>query len=99
MNLTKIKTYVGFAIKMGKALFGVDLIISTRRPMLIVLYDNGLSENSLSKLNSYLSKNNVISYKVAMEEVYPAKNCKAVGILDKNLALAIEKSIKESLND
>lgn len=97
MNLTKVKSYVGFAVKMGKAARGVDLIISSRCPMLVVLYDDSLSENSLSKLKNYLSKNNVVSYKVAMEEIYPAKNCKAVGIMDKNLALAIEKSIKESL--
>ncbi|HKL73836.1 MAG TPA: hypothetical protein VJ903_02975 [Clostridia bacterium] len=97
MSLTKVKSYVGFAIKMGKAVFGVDSIISMRRQPKIVLYDNSLSENSTSKLNNYLSKHKVYSKIIAMEEVYPDKNCKAVGILDANLASAIEKSIKESL--
>jgi hypothetical protein len=97
MSLVKVKSYVGFAVKMGKAALGVDTIISSRRPPMIVLYDDSLSENSVSKLNNYLSKYNVRIYKIAMEEVYPAKNCKAVGILDKNLAMAIDKSIKESL--
>lgn len=96
MSLTKIKSYVGFAIKSGKAVFGVDQIISLRRPPKIVLYDDSLSENSLSKLKNYLSKQNVNSCKIAMEEIYPDKNCKAVGILDESLASAIEKSIKES---
>ncbi|NLL56874.1 MAG: hypothetical protein GX242_06650 [Clostridiales bacterium] len=97
MNLSKIKSYVGFAIKMGKAVFGVDTITTLRRPPKIVLYDHSLSTNSEIKLTNYTARNNIVSYKVAMEEIYPEKNCKAIGILHKNLALAIDKSIKESL--
>lgn len=96
MSLTKVKSYLGFAIKSGKAVFGVDQIISLRRKPIIVLYDDSLSENSLSKLRNYMSKQNVNSYKIAIEEVYHNKNCKAIGILDESLASAIEKSIKES---
>ncbi len=95
-NLSKIKSYAGFEIKMGKAVFGVDLITASRRSPEVVLYDATLSENSKSKLMRYLTEHNKNGYMAAMEEIAPGRNCKALGIKDKNLATAIETAIKES---
>lgn len=96
MNIARIKTFLGFAIKSGKALFGVDMITSSRRAPYIVLIDKNLSQNSKAKLNIYLEKNGVRFYTIKMQDIYPDKNCKAVGIMDKNLANAIELEVKES---
>ena len=96
MNTAKVKSFIGFAIKAGKALFGVDLILTSRHAPRIVLIDNSLSDNSKNKLNGYLNKNSIRSYTVDMEALYSGKNCKAVGVMDKNLAQAIELELKES---
>jgi hypothetical protein len=96
MNPSRVKTFLGFAIKANKALFGVDRIIISRRPPKIVLIDKLLSENSKKKLIIYLEKYEIRNYTVDMQAIYPDKNCKVVGIMDKNLASAIESEVKES---
>lgn len=96
MNTARVKTFLGFAIKASKALFGVDLILTSRRNPYIVLVDSSLSANSMSKLNNHLTKNDIRFYTVNMQDIYPDKNCKAVGVMEKNLASAIESEVKES---
>ncbi|MFA6866698.1 MAG: hypothetical protein WCR54_04190 [Clostridia bacterium] len=96
MNNTKIKSYVGFAIKSGKILYGVDMIILSRKKPYIVLIDDNISENSLSKLQNKLSQYKIEVENVNMEEIFPNKNCKALGIMDRNLAKAIINEVKET---
>lgn len=98
MKISKIKSYVGFAVKSRGAIFGVDNIVKLRKPAL-VLVDKDLSANSQNRLKPYLEKAGVVCYTVPMEEIYNARNCKAVAITDPNLANAVERELKEIKNE
>lgn len=88
-------TYVGLAIRARKVSFGVDGIISKKSKPFIVLIDNTLGESGKDKLNRYTTQNNISLFVVDMEKIYPNKNCKALGIYEKNLALTIKKQFEE----
>lgn len=90
-------SYVGYAIKARKAVFGVDNLFNKK--CFVVLYDKSLSDNSKDRVMKYLSKSNTKGFVVDVEELYPNKNCKAIGISDRNLASAIIKEMEGDLNE
>lgn len=91
-------SYVGYAIKARKIVLGVDNIVRSRKCH-IVLLDGTLSENSRSKLLGYLERSDSKWYVVNVEELYPRKNCKAIGITEQNLASAIIKEMEGDNNE
>ncbi|MBO5776702.1 MAG: hypothetical protein J6V83_00740 [Clostridia bacterium] len=92
-SLQKIKTYVGFAFKAGKAVLGVDNIAKIVKPMLVI-YSTELAQNSVKKLNEYSQKFSHQLYEVeSFIEISPREGCKAIGIKDNNLADAIIKQL------
>lgn len=97
---TKINSYIGFAIKMGKVQFGVDQIISSKRKPFIVVHDGSLSENSFKVLTEFTLNKNITLIKLenSLCELTKRKNLKVLGILDKSLAEAIS-GVAEVLND
>lgn len=94
MKTERIRSYVGFAIKAGKAKIGIDNIISAKRIPFVVLYDEKLSDNSKRKLLSSCEK--TVVYQAPMAELLPGKNCLAIGVCEKNLATAIIKEMEEN---
>ena len=100
MREAAIKCYLGFAIKMRKVVYGVDgitMCYPSRKPFL-VLIDKNLSDNSRSKLNPYLDKYDIPRFIIDMKVLFPDRNCKAVGIQDRNLSMTIEQKLKEIEN-
>ena len=94
MKTEKIRSYVGFSIKAGKAKFGVDNIVDAKRVPFVVLYDEALSENSKNKLLHKCKDGAVFSAPLA--EILPGRKCLAVGVCEKNLAQAIIKELEEN---
>ena len=95
--ISTIKSYVGYAIRSRNALFGVNNITSTFGVKLpqVILYDALLSENSKEKLLLFANRNGIKVFCVDIEDIYPNKNCKAIGIKEKNLSTAIIKEMEE----
>ena len=91
---TKINSYVGFAIKSGNVKYGVENIVKSRS--VVILIDNTLSVSSKDKINVFALKKNIKVYEMRIEDFYKDKNCKAIGIEDKNLAMAIIKEMEEN---
>ena len=91
-------SYVGYAIKARKAVFGVENIIRNRRSI-VVLFDDTLSENGKDKLRKCLEKNGAKGFVADVEELYPNKNCKAIGITDRSLAMAIINEMEGDLHE
>lgn len=91
INTTKIKSYIGFAIKMRKATFGVDGIKTSKHKIYIVLYDDSLAQNSRKKLSDFCMNHNIPCNKVdfSLSELTKRANVKAVAIEDMSLAGAI----------
>lgn len=95
MQIAKIRSYVGFAIKAGKAKIGVDNIVTAKKTPYVILYDERLSQNSKEKLFRKCTDKKL--FLVPMDEIYPNKNCLAIGISEVNLAGAISKEMEEIL--
>lgn len=96
-NITKIKSYIGFAIKMRKAVFGVDGIKTSKQKLFLVVFDESLANNSSKKLCSFCENNNLKCYKVdfSLSELTKRSNVKAVAIGDESLANAIIENMEE----
>lgn len=91
LKVSKIKTYVGFAIKSKKICFGTDKIISNKNIKLVIL-SSELSENSRKKIDKYILKcgaKSVIIDGRELKEIVGTENMSAIGIIDENLSNAI----------
>lgn len=84
----KIGTYIGFAIKAGKVVYGADNIYATKP--YIVIADTSLAQNTQKKLQARcnLLKINYIAIQ-GLGDLISRPSCKAIGIKEKNLAKAI----------
>ncbi|HHU42842.1 MAG: hypothetical protein QM214_05420 [Bacillota bacterium] len=91
----KIKSYLGFCIKAGKAVFGVDNIVKIKRGLYLIIQDKELGNASKRKLRNYVVSNNVELLELDIKQILAKENCKAVGLKEKNLANAIIREIKE----
>ncbi len=94
-NISKIKTYLGFAIKSRKVRFGVDDIMKLKKADLILVSDS-LTESGQQKINTFAKNHSVYVKSLNQEEfaeIVNNINIKAAAILDKNLADAIKKNL------
>lgn len=97
MNLitSKIKTYIGFAIKSRDIRFGVDDIVKMKGTKLIIASKN-LGESSLVKLNKFAATKNMEVTLLDSElfaEIMQSENIKAAAISNENLAEAIKNNL------
>lgn len=94
----KVKTYLGFAIKSGAVVWGIDNILKKRNIKLILISDN-LLDNSLKKLNEYIkvkkTKNIKIEHSI-MQYLTHKEGCKAIGVTNLSLAQAIINSYESN---
>lgn len=92
MDIKKIKSYLGFAIKSGDIVYGVDNILKNK--CCLVIYSENLSENSINKLKNYINKTNNFIIGVnfnEMCELVDNDSVLAFGIKNKELAKAINR--------
>ncbi len=91
---SKIESYIGFAVRKGSAVFGVDNIVVYRKKMYLILATKSLSENSVSRLKKCAIEKNIFFETIEDYESLSKKNCKALAICDKSLADAIRENLK-----
>lgn len=95
VNISKIKTYVGFAVKSRKIKFGVDDILKTKNTKLIIVSDS-LAESGMKKLEGFSERTKVDLIKLREDEFFEIIqniSIKATAISDENLAEAIKKNL------
>lgn len=93
-KLKKISAYVGFSIKAGKVIYGVDYILVSKKVKLIFASEN-LGRSGLNKLIKYAEDSQVRIIYRDVEELTRKINCKAIGITHRGLAEAITKVLNE----
>ncbi len=100
-NSNKINTYIGFSVKSGQIIYGIDTLIETRKHVKLILLCSSLAQNSTQKINEFAKSRNipvVVMKDVLLEDVVHKKNCKVIGLLNKNLAQAILSAVQEWTN-
>ena len=88
----KIATYLGFCIRSGKIVYGVDDAEKQKRGIQLILVDGALSENSLKQMKKVKEKFGcpmLATEENLLGELLHKPAVKAVSIKDKNLASAI----------
>ncbi len=93
MNLNKITTYVGFAIRSKSICYGVDNIVKAK--CYLVCYSE-LSDRSIRQLELYCNKEVqrlVKLDKQAMENIVLSNKIMAFGITNENLSKAILENL------
>ena len=94
MELSKIKAYIGFAIKSRSIKYGIDDIMNVKRIQFIMLSDR-LAESSKNKIINFANKNNCEFIEFPANDFSELFNgnesIKAISIIDKGLSDAIKK--------
>lgn len=97
-DLSKIKTYIGFALRSRTAVIGTDNLLSARRTPLYLL-DTRLSDNAKEKLTRHAEENGAKLFFLEKLDALTSKDgVKAVGIKNKSLAEAIINVINNQSN-
>ncbi len=92
MNNAKINSYIQFAVRANKVVWGLDMIKTSKQIPFIILYDKSLGANSKKQLDRYSQENEVRL--VELDENYlnnllKRQNVKLIGLLDESLSNAI----------
>lgn len=87
----KVRSYIGFAVKASKVVYGIDNILQSPKSILLVLYDSSLSSNAVSKAKLLCDTRNIqcIQLQDPIQDLVYKYNCKVIGIKDSSLSRAI----------
>lgn len=93
----KISCYIGFSVKAGKIIYGLDDLLKFPYKAKVVLISDDLTENSLKKLDTIKNKYfDLKIYKIIepiLEDLVHKKNCKLIALTDAELSKAVCNNI------
>lgn len=98
MQNNKIKTYINFAIKSNKIVYGLDNISAYNKKAFLIIIDEGVNAKFKQNIINIATKLQTPLVEAAQEilnEMLNTSNCKAILLRNKSLADAI---IKENLS-
>lgn len=93
----KIKSYIGFSIKSGQIIFGSDNLLTTQKHIKLIVLCSTLAKASEEKVVEFAAKKEIPILKLdnlILEDIVYKKNCKVVGLTNKNLARATMMSVQ-----
>lgn len=95
-NSDKIRSYLGFAARANKIIFGTERILMKKSVPVIVLGADAM-QNTTKKILSYAERSDspvVTLQEGTIEEIFKKRNCKVVAVTDASLANAIIENAK-----
>ncbi|MDR0751309.1 MAG: hypothetical protein LBF12_01785 [Christensenellaceae bacterium] len=95
LQKSKIKSYIGFAIKSKAIVIGTDNITSytKKKKLALCLIDKTLSENAKKKISRHFVGNKNLIIIDNLGELSSRGSCRALAIIDANLASVILKCL------
>lgn len=95
MDTSKIKSYLGFAIRSGKVIFGYDNLFVTKKSPLLILISSTQNEKMTDKVIAYAMERKIKCIKLpfVLEDLL-GRNCKVITVLDRSLSDAIYNELK-----
>ena len=91
-QLNKINSYIGFSVKSGKAIFGLEMLKRAKIKPFLILIDENLGSNSLKQTKLYSERNNVKIITLPnnhLNNYLKRNNVKVLSLLDESLCNAI----------
>ena len=98
MAKSKVETYLGFCVRAGKVVYGVDNVEKAKKGVFLLLVDEALGPNSLKIVKNVQEKLDcplLIVEQGVLSEFLHRPAVKTVAIKEKNLAAAILSAIAE----
>jgi len=95
LDLNKIKGYINISHKAGYLIIGSDLLKSYDKKLYLVIYDKSAMKNTLKVVEKIKEKNIPTIEVDDLDNLTSIKNCKIIGIKNKNLSSLIEKLFEE----
>ncbi len=94
LEISKLKGYINISHKAGYLIIGCDALRNYKKKLYLIIYDKSSQKNTL-KVVENLKKSNIACFEVDnLEELSSIKNCKIIGIKNKNLSELIENMLK-----
>ncbi len=96
MKESKLISYIGFAIKSGKVIFGYDKLFESKKNPKIIIYCQTLSEKMKNKLDLFAKSKKIkllTLEKFILSDIIKRDNCKVIAICDENLGNVICQEI------
>lgn len=94
MEIEKIKGYFNISHKANYLIIGGEKLSDYNKKLYLVVYDNTAQKNTLKVIEKLKEKNIPIISVDNLEELISIKNCKIIGLKNKNLSEIIIKLIK-----
>ncbi len=91
---TGIDSYLGFAVRANKAVFGLESLLRMKDSPEVVLYDERLGNSAKRKAQFFCDKKNVAFLEVSegyLNETLKRNNVKIVAVSDKSLGEQIKR--------
>ncbi len=95
----KYSWYIGFAVRKGSVVYGIDSLEVYRKKVFLVLCSDTLAENSLAKAEAEAKRRNISMLVVPDLEKILQRNTKVLAICDKSLAEAIKSNHTDSSSE
>ena len=98
MEKDKIESLLGFAVKAGKLVYGADSLETTRTRVYAIFTCCTASENTKKKMRELATAKRIplIFTKKELQYIVSRKNCKVIGVTDKQMAGAMLTRLNES---
>ncbi len=95
MEISKIKGYINIAHKAGYLIIGSDALKGYDKKLYSIIYDKSALKNTLKVVNYFQEKSLPIKEVDNLEELTSIKNCKIIGLKNKNLSDLILKLLND----
>lgn len=98
MQRDKIDALLGFAVKAGKIIYGIDTIESTAKRFYSICICHTTADNTKRKTEAVANAKKVplILSQHKLEDVLYRKNCKVIAITDKQMSEAMIAALGEN---
>lgn len=95
MEINKLKGYFNISHKAGYMIVGGEKLDGYTKKLFLVIYDNSAQKNTLKIIEKYKDKNIPIIAVDNLEGLVSIKNCKIIGLKNKNLSEIIYGLLKD----
>lgn len=90
----KIESYIGFAVKSNKIIYGIDNIEKAKKKVYLLVLSFTASENLREQAQRFSERKNVpiVETVVPLEDIVFKSNCKIIALTDENMAKAVREN-------
>lgn len=86
MDKNKLQGYLNIAKKAGYVIIGGEKLYNYNKKLYLVIYDNTSEKNTLKVIDKIKQRNIPIFSIDNLQDIVSIKNCKIIGIKNKNLS-------------